>query len=277
MLIHEVSHLAKKILGYRFVYNLFFGWPNSYPAYIYDTHLFHHGKKTYATHRDPEYKYIPEYNLQTLIRPLFTAALLPFFQLIRFGIMPLIEGFLPREIRLKILRTYSTLVFSLDYVRPIRNEDKGLKEMLNNDLICAFYKLTFIGLVIVDILPVRSLLYFYLAFVISSLFNMYRALFNHLYSNESSNSLSWEEHLVDTVTIKPSLITSMIFINGLNYHSLHHLFPDLPYLNLGKAHRKLMDTLPDDHIYKANVFNNIVDVIKFNFSESRKNKILNLS
>lgn len=277
MLIHEVSHLAKKIPGYRFVYNLFFGWPNSYPAYIYDTHLFHHGKKTYATPRDPEYKYISAYNLKTLLKPLLSSLLLPILQLVRFLILPFIEGFLPKEAKLKILKTYSTLVFSLDYVRPIRNESKALKEMLQNDLLCAMYKVVFIGLILVDVLPVQSILYFYLCFVISSLFNMYRALFNHLYSNESLQSLSWEAHLVDTVTIKPSLLTNMIFINGLNYHSLHHLFPDLPYLNLGKAHKKLMETLPDGHIYKENVFDSIMDVVKFNFSESRKTKISALS
>ena len=43
MLIHEVSHLSKKIPGYKRAYNILLGYPNSYPAYIYDTHLFHHG------------------------------------------------------------------------------------------------------------------------------------------------------------------------------------------------------------------------------------------
>jgi fatty acid desaturase len=37
---------------------------------------------------------------------------------------------------------------------------------------------------------------------------------------------------------------------GLRYHALHHLFPSLPYHNLGKAHRRLMRELPADSPYR---------------------------
>ena len=36
---------------------------------------------------------------------------------------------------------------------------------------------------------------------------------------------------------------------GLRYHSLHHLFPTLPYHSLGKAHHCLVKVLPADHVY----------------------------
>jgi fatty acid desaturase len=38
---------------------------------------------------------------------------------------------------------------------------------------------------------------------------------------------------------------------GLRYHALHHLFPSLPYHNLGKAHRRLSALLPQDAPYHA--------------------------
>ncbi len=31
---------------------------------------------------------------------------------------------------------------------------------------------------------------------------------------------------------------------GTRYHATHHLFPSIPYHNLGKAHRALMNGLP---------------------------------
>jgi fatty acid desaturase len=37
---------------------------------------------------------------------------------------------------------------------------------------------------------------------------------------------------------------------GLRYHALHHLFPSLPYHNLGRAHQRLMAELPTDSPYR---------------------------
>ncbi len=36
---------------------------------------------------------------------------------------------------------------------------------------------------------------------------------------------------------------------GTRYHGLHHLFPSIPYHNLGIAHRRLRAGLPADSIY----------------------------
>jgi len=36
---------------------------------------------------------------------------------------------------------------------------------------------------------------------------------------------------------------------GLRYHSVHHMFPRLPYHALGEAHRRLAAALPADHLY----------------------------
>jgi fatty acid desaturase len=269
MLIHEISHLAKKIKGIRTAYDLLLGYPISYPSYIYDTHLYHHGKKTYGTLRDPEYLYIENFSGLTLIRPLFAAFLLPIFQWIRFGIVPFITPFMPRKFKVHLFQKYSTLVFSMAYVRPIRNEEQSLMTMMREDLLCASYKVGLIALLYFEILPMRFLFIYYIAFVIASLLNMYRALFNHIYANKSGESLSWEDHLMDTATIKAGPITNLFFINGLNYHALHHLFPELPYHNLKAAHFKLVDELEEDHIYKKCIFNSVYDLVKFCMCKER--------
>ena len=46
-------------------------------------------------------------------------------------------------------------------------------------------------------------------------------------------------------------LTIFLFPVGLRYHALHHLFPALPYHNLGKAHRRMTGCLPPDAPYHA--------------------------
>jgi fatty acid desaturase len=41
----------------------------------------------------------------------------------------------------------------------------------------------------------------------------------------------------------------LLFPVGLRYHALHHLFPTMPYHNLGEAHRRLSSGLPPDSPY----------------------------
>ncbi|MGI5025945.1 fatty acid desaturase [Halobacteriovorax sp. GFR8] len=272
ILVHEVSHIAKKIKGYRTAFNILFGWPNAYPVYLGDAHLFHHGKKTYGTKRDPEYKYISEFSFLTLSRPLMASVALPIVQVIRFGVLPLVYPLLSREQKVWIYQNMSTLAFSMDYKRPIRNEEKEVARMVRNDLMCVLYKVIVGALIFNEILPMRTIWIWFAIVVISSTLNMYRALFNHLYTNEKLEPMSWEEHLLDTVTIESGLSSFFIFVNGLNYHAIHHLFPELPYTNLAAAHRELMKKLPPDHIYKCNTYSSIFHVLVTSISIHRFNK-----
>jgi fatty acid desaturase len=61
--------------------------------------------------------------------------------------------------------------------------------------------------------------------------------------------------LTDSITITGHwLWTELFFPLGLRYHALHHLFPALPFHNLAKAHRRLMERLPADAPYRETVF-----------------------
>ncbi|WP_412471875.1 fatty acid desaturase family protein [Halobacteriovorax sp. RT-1-4] len=272
ILVHEVSHIAKKVKGYRTAFNILFGWPNAYPVYLGDAHLFHHGKKTYGTERDPEYKYISEFRFLTLTRPFLASVALPIIQVIRFGILPLTYIFLNTEQKKWVYQNISTLAFSMDYKRPIRNEKKDIARMVRNDLMCVLYKVAIGLLIFLEVLPVQTIWIWFSIVVISSTLNMYRALFNHLYTNESLVPMTWEEHLLDTVTIESGLSSFFIFVNGLNYHAIHHLFPELPYTNLAAAHKELMEKLPADHIYKSNTYSSIFHVLVTSLSIQRFDK-----
>ena len=145
--------------------------------------------------------------------------------------------------------------------------------MMTQDLYCSLFKIFFLSLVYFKIVPFQFLINFYFAFVIASLINMYRAVFNHLYSNEKLDSLSWEDHLLDTATIESGFFTRLIFVNGLGYHAIHHLFPEMPYHNLAKAHKVLVENLSSDHIYRQNIYSSPFSLAKFCMSKDRYKKL----
>src|SRR5690606_28017846 len=63
--------------------------------------------------------------------------------------------------------------------------------------------------------------------------------------------MSLPEQVADSINVTgQTWLTVVMFPVGLRYHALHHLFPFLPYHNLGKAHRRLMEQLPADSPYR---------------------------
>lgn len=57
---------------------------------------------------------------------------------------------------------------------------------------------------------------------------------------------------------------------GLRFHATHHLFPSLPYHALGKAHRKLVQELPDNSLYLEASRASMFDALKRIWQETRE-------
>jgi fatty acid desaturase len=69
--------------------------------------------------------------------------------------------------------------------------------------------------------------------------------------------------LLDSVNYpKFSIIAEMWGPVGLRFHALHHLFPSLPYHNLGRAHERLMAELPADSAYRQTNSNSLRQSLK---------------
>jgi fatty acid desaturase len=83
------------------------------------------------------------------------------------------------------------------------------------------------------------------------LMNGVRTLVAHRYQHDREDELTFVEQLLDSCNYPNHPLTSELWAPvGLRFHGLHHLFPSLPYHNLGIAHRRLMAALPADSIYR---------------------------
>jgi fatty acid desaturase len=103
-------------------------------------------------------------------------------------------------------------------------------------------------------------LYFIAMFVLG--LNYVRNLVAHHYRN-TGNQMTHIEQLEDSVNIEGSWFwTELFFPLGLRYHALHHLFPSIPYYNLGRAHRRLMAHLPADSPYRDTVYPSYWSVVR---------------
>jgi fatty acid desaturase len=86
--------------------------------------------------------------------------------------------------------------------------------------------------------------------------NWVRNLAAHTYSNRGER-MSLAEQFSDSINVTgQTWLTVLMFPVGLRYHALHHLFPFLPYHNLGKAHQRLLAQLPADSPYRAVNYDN---------------------
>jgi len=85
------------------------------------------------------------------------------------------------------------------------------------------------------------------------LLNEIRTLGAHRWTG-TGEEMSFEEQLLDSVNYPSRPWLSELWGPiGTRYHALHHLFPSLPYHNLGEAHRRLMKGLPNDSPYRLTV------------------------
>jgi fatty acid desaturase len=100
------------------------------------------------------------------------------------------------------------------------------------------------------VLPIGFLVQVYATGFFIALVNNVRTLGAHRFINDG-RELTFVEQLLDSVNYpKFSIIAEMWGPVGLRYHALHHLFPSLPYHNLGRAHERLMAELPADSPYR---------------------------
>lgn len=250
MFIHELVHLRQDAFkGFRFAWNLLCGIPFLVPSFLYYPHVDHHRRKSYGTDHDGEYLDLSHKHPAYILLFIAAALVVPVAAFIRFAIMAPISWVWP-AFQTWVERHASSMVVDIFYTRGDFGP-KAKRIMRLQEVLCFLW-----CMVLVLRAPIASgtwidgfLVQAYLLSVTLILINNIRTLGAHRWLGDGSE-LSFEDQLLDSVNYphRP-WITELWGPVGTRYHALHHLFPSIPYHNLGEAHRRLAAGLPADSLY----------------------------
>ncbi|MEE8058694.1 MAG: fatty acid desaturase, partial [Pseudomonadales bacterium] len=267
--IHELAHLKKGTFNiFRLVWNLTSGVPLLIPSFTYDgVHYDHHKPDIYGTSEDGEYIPFATQNPALMIGYVLFSFLLPLIFFCRHLLLTPLSYLIP-PLRKFCWERVSSLTINPTYKRPkncIRN-DKHWK--LQEFATFVFATTVFIC-VIQGILPFKALVLWYLVGLVIFLLNSLRTLSAHAYRNSGNQKMGFAEQYLDSINIPGNLfITALWAPVGLRYHATHHLFMSLPYHNLGKAQRRLVNGLSDNTLYLKTMRNSMRDALRRIWSEA---------
>ena len=251
MFTHELVHLPRQgWTAFRVAWNLLCGFPFLIPSFTYYPHIDHHRRKSYGTEEDGEYLSLSHQPPSAIVIYMLGVLVTPLAGVFRFGVLSPICWLFPSVRKWTFIHA-STMVMDITYERPEAG-DRVYRIMILQEIACF---LVCLGLFLHAPLIAKTWLdplWIHAYFVgIGMIFmNNIRTLGAHRWTGPGSE-LTFEQQLLDSCDYphRP-WITELWGPTGTRYHATHHLFPSLPYHNLGKAHRRLMAELPADSIYR---------------------------
>lgn len=254
MFIHELVHLPSEgFQAFRVAWNLLCGIPFLIPSFLYYPHVDHHRRKHYGTDKDGEYLDLSHRHPANLLLFVAAALVVPLAAFVRFAVMAPLSWVVP-GFRNWVERRASSMVVDVFYLRGDYGKTAH-RIMRVQEAVCFVWC---VALISWGPLTGRGLLnpvvlYAYALAAALILLNNIRTLGAHRWTG-AGQELSFEEQLLDSVNYPyRSWITELWGPVGTRYHAIHHLFPSIPYHNLGIAHRRLMAGLPADSLYRETV------------------------
>jgi fatty acid desaturase len=252
LFIHELTHLRDRtFLAFRIVWNLLCGIPFLMPSFMYYSHVEHHMRKHFGTRDDGEYLPLGTTGPWKIMVYLTQPLAIPILGVLRFLVLAPLGWMIP-SFRRWLHRHASSLVMDPSYARPLPSR-KMLRIFRLQEAACFLVCLVTVVLVIRGRIPMEFLIQAYATAVGILYLNHVRTLGAHRYVN-SGAEMTFVDQLLDSVNYPNSrILGEMAMPVGLRFHALHHLFPTLPYHNLGRAHQRLMVQLPADSPYRETV------------------------
>lgn len=244
--VHEISHFqTTRLPGFENAWNLVIGYPALMPSLVYvGVHQDHHGLSSYGTVRDPEYMPFSKSSAMT-VAFLLQSFLIPAALMLRFLILgPL--GLVSKSLNRWLGIHASSLTMNLKYRRGW--DPELASRMRSQGASIALLWGTITVMAIAGWVPWRIFVVWYGIMAFMSFFNTARTLAAHAYES-SGESMDRAGQLADSIDTPGALWTTLWAPVGLRYHALHHYFPGIPYHNLGKAHRLLVNALPKNALY----------------------------
>ncbi len=250
MFIHELVHLPKgKFKAFRFAWNAVAGVFFLVPSFLYYPHVDHHRRKHYGTEHDGEYLALSHTGRWMIFGFVAQALIIPLLGFARFFIISPICWFIPGA-RRYVHRHASTMLVDPSYERTDASPSL-MRTVVIQEVVCFVWCTVFLTR-----WYFRTGELFNWFWVVSYavaigllVLNELRTFGAHRWTNEQGE-MTFEQQLLDSVNYpdKP-WITELWGPIGTRYHAVHHLFPSLPYHNLGEAHRRLTAGLPADSPY----------------------------
>ena len=260
MFIHEIVHLPSgEMKTFRRVWNLFAGVPMMVPSFTYESHMHHHSSRHYGTDHDGEYLPLASGTIGGVLAFLAQVFFQPLLVVIRYAIWTPVS-FCKKGLRKWTLQHATSLVINFRYENHKRPEKQSVEDTFW-ELFTAFRVWVMFGLVIVGTMPFERLPKIFLLAAFVLVINHLRTLAAHRYTSDGSK-ISHIDQFLDSTNVTGNWMTELICPLGLRYHALHHLFPKIPYYNLGKAHRRLVEHLPQDSLYHETVYPNLRSAIR---------------
>jgi fatty acid desaturase len=254
MFIHELTHLPKVALpGFQWTWDALVGIPLQLPSFMYlGVHLDHHRRTVYGTPADPEYQPFATSPRRRIVRYLLEAPAIPILLLARFSLLAPLSLLLGPRFRKLVVERASSLAINWSYRREPPGEALR-KRWLVSEALASAVGLSVIGLTVAGILAPRVLGQWYLVSVSVAVLNQVRTIGAHRWRN-AGVEMDVVSQLLDSVNT-PGTLAGLWAPVGLRFHALHHFVPDLPYHALGKAHRRLVRTLPVESGYARTLSN----------------------
>ena len=250
--VHEIAHMRNgEMLGFRIAWNLLCGIPMIMPSHLYENHIDHHNSHHYGTLRDGEYLPLGSGALREILMFFAQAPFFSIYIALRLLFSPL--SFVHPKLRTWVLEHASSYVINFRHRLTIpKNAPRRVWAAL--EIACSLRVAGMLAVVAFGLFPWMRLVQMYcLATFVLSL-NYIRNLVAHRYRNTGAQ-MTHAEQLADSVNLTGHWFwTELFFPLGLRYHAMHHLFPGIPFHNLGRAHRRLMERLPADSPYRDTVF-----------------------
>ena len=260
MFVHEIVHLPSVTMRrFRIFWNLVAGVPMMVPSFSYTSHTHHHSSRHYGTEDDGEYLPLASGTLTGIMVFLAQIVFQPILVFLRYLILTPISFLHPR-LRKWTLAHASSLVINFHYENHAR-EIRHSRADTAWELATCFRAALMIIVVISGFAPPVRLPKILMISMFALTLNHLRTLAAHRYKNEGE-TMSHLDQFLDSTNVSGNWLTELICPLGLRYHALHHLFPGIPYHNLGVAHRRLTSQLPADSVYHEATYPNLRSVVK---------------
>jgi fatty acid desaturase len=246
--VHEICHQSnnKKLSkSFIFVWHFLSGIFFFFPATAYSCHLDHHNPKYFKSDRDPQYPVVKGKLLAIFLLLFVQPIVNPIVLAIRYLILAPIS--LVHQPFRHFLESHFSSIAYPGYVAKFNDEQK--KVLLKIEISMFFTWFVLILLFSFQVLPILHLSFYYFISVVIWSLNFFRSLGEHYLDKLSDRMLTVEEQFLDSFNYSQGVFLPLLYVTGLRYHALHHLFPTIPYHNLAQAHNYLKKYLPKDSFY----------------------------